>query len=59
MVASRRWDFSIAWGPPAITRLDRKCSFEGGVTTLGSDKDDNGTAIWPLSDGSLLISPDL
>jgi hypothetical protein len=38
-----------------VTRLDRNGSFEGGVTTLGSDKDDNGTAIWPLSDGSLLI----
>jgi len=38
-----------------VTRLDRNGSFEGGVTTLGSDKDDNGTAIRPLPDGSLLV----
>lgn len=42
------WDIIIA-------RLDATGSFEGGVTTLGSDQDDNGAAIWPLADGSLLI----
>jgi len=38
-----------------VTRLDKNGSFEGGATTLGGDKDDNGTAIRPLRDGSLLI----
>jgi len=38
-----------------ITRLGKDGSFEGGVTTLGTDKDDNGAAIRPLADGSLLI----
>jgi len=38
-----------------VTRLDKDGSFEGGVTTLGTDKDDNGAAIRPLADGSLLI----
>jgi len=38
-----------------VTRLDKEGSFEGGVTTLGTEKDDNGAAIRPLSDGSLLI----
>ena len=38
-----------------ITRLDKDGSFEGGATTLGTDKDDNGAAIRPLPDGSLLI----
>ena len=38
-----------------VTRLDKNGSFEGGVTTLGTDKDDNGAAIRPLADGSLLV----
>jgi hypothetical protein len=38
-----------------VTRLGKEGSFEGGVTTLGTDKDDNGAAIRPLADGSLLI----
>jgi len=38
-----------------VTRVDAKGSFEGGVTTLGGDQDDNGAAIRPLADGSLLV----
>ena len=38
-----------------VTRLNRNGSFEGGVTTLDGGQDDNGTAIRPLADGSLLI----
>ncbi|MEO5938116.1 MAG: hypothetical protein ABIQ43_03805 [Sphingomonas sp.] len=39
-----------------VTRLDASGPFEGGATTLGSDKDDNGSAIRPLADGSLLVA---
>jgi uncharacterized delta-60 repeat protein len=39
-----------------VTRLDAHGSFEGGVTTLGSAADDNGTAIRALGDGSLLVA---
>jgi hypothetical protein len=38
-----------------VTRLDANGSFEGGVTTLGGEQDDNGAAIRPLADGSLLV----
>jgi hypothetical protein len=38
-----------------VTRLDATGAFEGGATTLGGEKDDNGAAIRPLADGSLLI----
>lgn len=38
-----------------VTRLDANGSFEGGATMLGSEKDDNGAAIRPLADGSLLV----
>jgi hypothetical protein len=39
-----------------VTRLDSQGSFEGGALTLGGPKDDNGTAIRPLADGSALIA---
>ena len=43
------WDVIVA-------RLDAAGSFEGGVLTLGGQSDDNGTAIRPLADGSLLVA---
>lgn len=39
-----------------VTRLDAYGAFEGGVTTIGGPADDNGTAILPLPDGSLLVA---
>lgn len=39
-----------------LTRLDRDGSFEGFVTTFGGPGDDNGTAVLPLPDGSLLVA---
>lgn len=38
-----------------VTRLDSTGSFEGFVSTFGGSKSDYGTAILPMTDGSLLI----
>lgn len=38
-----------------VTRLDRGGGFAGNATIIGSAQDDNGTAVLPLRDGSLLI----
>jgi uncharacterized delta-60 repeat protein len=43
------WDVIVA-------RLGRDGAFEPGALTLGGPKDDNGTAISPLADGSALIA---
>lgn len=43
------WDVIVA-------RLDAQGSFDGGAITLGGASDDNGTAIRPLADGSLLVA---
>ena len=39
-----------------VTSLDSNGSFEGGAVTIGGTADDRGTAIVPLSDGSLVIA---
>ena len=39
-----------------LTRIDAQGSFEGFVTTFGGAGDDNGTAVHPLADGSLLLA---
>jgi hypothetical protein len=43
------WDLIVA-------RLDAAGRFDGGAVTLGGPADDNGTAIRPLADGSLLVA---
>jgi len=43
------WDLILA-------RLDRDGAYEPGVIILGGTADDNGTAIRPLADGSVLVA---
>lgn len=43
------WDMFVA-------RLDEAGNFEPGVLTLGGPGDDNGTAIHPVEDGSVLVA---
>jgi len=43
------WDVFLA-------RLDRDGGFDGPVATLGGPADDNGTAVLPLGDGTLLVA---
>jgi hypothetical protein len=39
-----------------LARLDRQGRFEPAVVTVGGSQDDNGTALLPLPDGSLLLA---
>jgi hypothetical protein len=51
----RALSFSDLVVPLPLPRARPPDLHEGGVTTLGTDKDDNGAAIRPLADGSLLV----
>ena len=39
-----------------LTRLDTEGSFEASAVTVGGPADDNGTAVLPLSDGSIMLA---
>jgi len=39
-----------------VTRIDADGAFEGHVSTFGGPGDDNGTAVLPLADGTLLLA---
>ena len=39
-----------------LARLDRNGAFEASALTIGGPADDNGTAVLPLSDGSIMLA---